>query len=213
MNHQNKIFIKYEDVKPYIKEADILLFHGDAWYSWFIQKVTQSEYSHVALASWHNGKNSNLECVEFHGFRGGGAIINLDNYFPEQSGLIDVYRPASHYDKSSFDVKTCMIINETIVLDAKAITNTMRHLTGLKYGWKRIWWFIKKHLFGLRLCYNLEDLTSDDLRDIIYPVCSTAVSYSFTKNNFDLIKNKNDAWTAPGNIGESPLLNYMFTLI
>jgi hypothetical protein len=59
----------------------------------------------------------------------------------------------------------------------------------------------------------MEDLTSDEIKDIVYPVCSTAVAYSFNKNSFDLIKNRNDSWTKPGDIAESTLLHYLFTMV
>jgi hypothetical protein len=89
----------------------------------------------------------------------------------------------------------------------------MRILTGMPYGWKRMWWFAKRYLVGLRLFYDLEDLTSDEIEDIVYPVCSTAVSYAFSSYEYDLMKNKGDEWTKPSDVSESTLLHYICTPI
>lgn len=212
MHIHDRILLPYKDAKLLLQEADVLLFRGNAWYSFLIQKAGWSEYSHVGMISRHNGPDSDIELVEFHGYKGGGATTNFDNSFPEFSGQIDVYRPVSWYRKQSFNKNTQQVEEETILLDRKAITKTMRSLTGLPYGWRRIWWMTKKQLFGLRLFYNTEDLTSDEIESIIYPVCSTAVAYSFAKNNYDLLKERSDQWMRPGDIANSPLLNYLFTI-
>jgi hypothetical protein len=213
MKNSQRILIPWEEVKPLVHEADIFLFRSTCWYSWFIQRFTQSEYSHVALASWHNGDNSLLELIEFHGFRGGGAVINADTYFPSEKGHIDIYRPSSHYDKIWLNPTTREIESKIIQLQPKAITKKMRILTGMPYGWKRMWWFAKRYLVGLRLFYDLEDLTSDEIEDIVYPVCSTAVSYAFSSYEYDLMKNKGDEWTKPSDVSESTLLHYICTPI
>lgn len=212
MHEHDRIFLPYTDAKPLIQEADILLFRGKAWYSFLIEKMTQSEYSHVGLASWHNGDGKILEVLEFHGGRGGGVAVDFDNYIKSQSHQIDVFRPIPKYYRTIFNSETHQFIVVDINLLPKDITQTMRRLTGIPYGWKRIWWFTKFYLPGLRFFYNLQNLTSDEQGPIIYPVCSTSVAYSFTKNCYDLIRNRSDEWTRPGDIAESPLLDYMFTL-
>jgi hypothetical protein len=216
MNTKKRIYITWRDAKSLIEEADIFLFRGSAWYSWIIKKFTQSEYSHVALASWHNGVDGTeklLELIEFHGFRGGGVVIDPDTYFPGESGLVDIYRPSDHYDFCWYNQDTRKVEQVTIKLFPKAVTHTMRRLTGLPYGWRRMWWFAKRYMAGIRLFYDLEDLTSDDTKDIVYPVCSTAIAYSFNHNCFDLMHNKGDEWTKPSDVSESTLLHYLFTIV
>ena len=88
----------------------------------------------------------------------------------------------------------------------------MRKLTALPYGWRRIWWMAKHKMAGLRFFYKPDDLMIDTVKDVVYPVCSTAVSYSFNKNGYDLITNRSDEWTEPGQISMSPRLSYLFTL-
>lgn len=212
MHQHDRICIPYSEARKLLQEADVLLFRGNAWYSWLIQKAGWSEYSHVAMISRHNGPDSDVELVEFHGYKGGGASTNFDNSFPEFNGQIDVYRPVSWYRKQTFRLDTRKISEETVLLDRKAITKTMRSLTGLPYGWRRILWMAKQQFFGFRLFYDSGNLTSDEIQDIIYPVCSTAVAYSFSKNNYDLLKERSDNWTRPGDVANSPLLNYLFTI-
>ena len=54
---------------------------------------------------------------------------------------------------------------------------------------------------------------TDELEDMVYPVCSTSVSYSFNKSEFDLVKNRSDEWTEPGDIAKSSGINYLFTVV
>lgn len=213
MHSHDRILIPYTKARSLIKEADILLYRGDSWYSWFIKRASRGLYSHIALASWHNGDNGLLETVEFHGYRGGGVVTQMSRLFPKFSGQIDLYRPVDKYQTSIYNKDTHEIKGKEIRLCPKSVTRTMRSLTGMPYGWKRIWWFIKSYAIGSRFFYNLEDLTSDEIRDIIYPVCSTAVAYSFAVNGFDLIHEKSDEWTQPSDIAQSPLTSYLFTII
>jgi hypothetical protein len=83
----------------------------------------------------------------------------------------------------------------------------------MPYGWKRIWWFIKSYIFGLRFFYDLENMTSDELKDIMYPVCSTAIAYVFDKCGYKILHERADEWTQPSDIALSPLTNYLFTIV
>ena len=99
-----------------------------------------------------------------------------------------------------------------VIFDGKKITNTMRRMTGLPYGWKRIVWLYLHKFPVLRLLYNMENLVDDTLVDAIYPVCSTSVAYSFNKHGCDIVKFKSDAWMEPSDFARSPGLNYLFSL-
>ena len=216
MHEHDRIYVPYKDARELIQEADLLLYRGKAWHSYCIQRATRSEHSHIGLASWHNGVNktkATLETIEFHGFRGGGVTFKVSNLFPKYSKLIDVYRPNKTCEHIIYNTISKQIETHLDTFDGKAITNTMRGLTGLPYGWKRIWWFIKSYFFGFRFFYDIENLTSDEIKDIIYPVCSTAIAYSFSKNKFKLIHARADDWTQPGDFAMSPMTNYLFTLV
>lgn len=202
----NKIMLTPKEAKPLIKEADLLFVNGVEWFSPLVKWWTKSQYSHVALASWAD-KCYLLEIIEFHAARGGGATINYDSYFPKYSGHVDVYRPDIQYEDRVFNPITKVVDTNFIPLDAKAITNDMRLLTGIPYGYWRLW-----KLFTELFSTSVEDLTGDNERDIIYPVCSTAVAYCFEKNGFLLLRHRNYEWMTPGNLAMSPTLNYLFTI-
>ncbi len=207
-----KVILPYNKIaKKLIQEGDVLLHRSNAWYSKVIQRMTRSEYSHVSLASWHNGNNL-LEIIEFHGLRGGGNTRILSRVVKEESECIDVYRPVRKQQRIKLDVQTLTAQWHTYYFNDKNTTNTMRKLTGLPYGWKRMWWFIKQYLVGLRLFYNMNDIMDDTVKDVVAPVCSTSIAYVFSKNDFDLIPNKSDTCVKPGDLACSPMLNYLFTL-
>jgi len=201
--------VKYEDVKHIIQEGDVLLFRGNTWTSYFLGIAGYTNYIHVAIASWYNRDKGLLECVEFKEWIG-GRTTNLSVIVRENPELIDVYRPTpsiiSHY------FKHCTLYETVKTFDGPAITNTMRHLTGLPYGWSRIWWMAQYHIPFLRMFSDINITINDEVKDIIYPVCSTAVAYAFSSTSYDLVNNRSDDWTEPGDIARSKLLSYLFTL-
>lgn len=205
-----KITLSFEEAKPLINEGDILLFSGQGWISNLIKSAGETPYSHVAVASWVNGKDGILECVEFREKKGGRSI-NIEHAINDNPNLIDVYRPIKDFDSITFDLATKNTIDSRKVFNGKKVTRTMRKMTGLPYGWKRIWWMIKYKLLIFRL-FKKKTLVCDELSDIIYPVCSTAVAYAFNSNDYDLVKNRSDEWCEPGDIAKSARINYLFTL-
>jgi len=198
----------YREAKPLIQEADVLLFRGRSLVSYFIGKAGETTYSHVGLASWVNGL---LEVVEFKE-NVGGVSSNLEKLVIKRPGIIDVYRPIPVWSKWEFDLETQTTTLVKKNFDGKAVTKTMRKMTGLPYGYRRVWWMLKHKMVGLRLFYSSKDLMVDDVQDVVYPVCSSTAAYSFNFNGFDLIHNRSDAWTEPGQIAESTRLSYLFTL-
>lgn len=207
---------KYEDIKHLINEGDVLLFRGNGLFSRFVRAYSISAYSHVGILSWSNGdsntKDGILELIEFREGLGGRTVI-LDRIVQKYSGLIDVHRPCKNFSQSRFNSVVKEVEYVTIPFDGKVVTKTIRRLTGLSYGWRRVWWIIKYRLLLLGLYNNYESMMNDETRDVIYPVCSSVVAYAFSKNYYDLIKNKSDEWTSPGDIATSPRLSYLFTLV
>lgn len=218
----------YNDIKKYINEGDILLYKGKGLISKLISSYGQTPYSHIGIASWVNG-NSNtddgiLECVEFREGSlisglfgqdsiGGGRSVNLYQEVKKYPGQIDVYRPNPVFYSLKFNYERKEFIFEERPFNGKSVTAIMRKMTGLPYGWKRILWMIKHKLFIYRLCGSIEKLIIDDIGDIVYPVCSTAISYCFNNQGYDLVNNRNDEWTEPGDIAKSTQINYFGTLV
>jgi hypothetical protein len=202
----NKQYIQFSEAKLNIKEGDVLLFRGKSWISYGINKAGEGVHSHVAVASWHG---DHLECVEFKEGSGGRAV-NLQRQVNDNPHLIDVFRPIQEYHTMKYskgEVKTTKS-----KFDGKCVTDTMRKMTGLPYGWMRIWWILRHKIAGIRLLYDNEKVVDDTLRDVVYPVCSTSLAYSFSKCGFDLVKLRADEWTEPADIARSARLNYLFTI-
>lgn len=214
----NKTILPIEEARLLIRESDVLLFKGNGFFSKLIQKAGEGSYSHVALASWYNGSrdSSLLEVVEFREGKG-GRTVNLTSAYKShlEGGLIDVYRVNKPIYKTYYNPLTKKVEKVAVDFNAKGITRCMRNLTGLPYGWKRIWWIAKNKLAGLRWFMNIEEIDNDssaiDLSKI-YPVCSTAVAACFSKYGYDLTKNRADEYTEPNDIARSAILSYLFTL-
>lgn len=207
--------IKYTEALNHIKEGDILLFRGNSIFSWFIQAASEGYYSHVGVASWtydELGKKSSLECVEFREWIGSRAI-NLGNYVDDNPGMIDVFRPLPEYTDNRFLCKNREIHLNKKVYDGKKITDEFRTLTGLPYGWKRIFWLMQFHLIGIRLFTWKNSLVDNSLEQEYYPVCSTIVAHLFSKHYTDLVHFRSSSRTEPNDVARSPILNYIFTLV
>ncbi len=209
---KNFIYLNYDKAKPLIEEGDVLLFRSNNWYSFFIKKISQSLYSHSALASWHstNGEEGILEILEFHLFSG-GAAKNLKNMVEQYPGIIDVYRPSPTRYELKYYPDNGVLVNEK-KYDGKAVTNTMRRLTALPYSLLKIGLLAKGYSFGLRLLNNVKAISDDTLKKSFSYVCSTSVAHSMNANGYDLIKNLSDSKTKPGDLASSSSLNYLFTL-
>lgn len=207
--------IPYKQIRNQINEGDVLLFRGSGKISKIISAPSETTYSHVGLSSWINGYSNTdkgiLECVEFREGKGGRAV-NLSQYVKLRPNEIDVYRPSSRIEKITFNDKTQETQSEWIKFDGKQVTRTMRKMTGLPYGWKRIWWMAKHKLLIFRIFVDKESLMNDELNAVVYPVCSTATAHSFNTTGYDLVHNRSDEATEPGDIAKSTILNYLFTL-
>lgn len=207
-----KVTIPYSQVKRLIEEGDVLLFRGTGIFSRFIQRAGEGKYSHVGVASWHNGGDL-LECIEFVG-GSGGRSVNLDTYVEQINCQIDVFRPIPRFSKWVFEPKKRITELEMVKFQGVKVTRCMRKLTGLPYGWRRIWWIFKHKLPILRFFYNLDSITidGDGNEEVIYPVCATSISHCFSKNGYDLVYHRSDEWTEPSDLARSTRLNYLFTI-
>jgi hypothetical protein len=210
-----RILVPYEECKSKILEGDILLFRGAGTASRFIRRASKGIYTHVGAASWANGPTNPepiLECVEFR--EGvGGRTVYFENELRKHNGTIDVYRTTPYYNKFFYDPEKKSVESVLQTFDGKAVTRVMRKMTGLPYGWRRIWWMAKHDIPCLRWFYQIEDLMDDKLNAVVYPVCSTAIAHAWNTINFDLIPNQSDSWSSPSDISRSCLLSYVFTPI
>jgi hypothetical protein len=207
----NKCIIPYTKAEQLIREGDVLLFRKESVFSFFVRVAGESPYSHVGLASWvfnELGERARLECVEFKEWVGGRAV-SLRNYVEQNPGMIDVFTPNLYHMYTVFDCNTLERNAIKTYFNGRDVTNELRRLTGLPYGWSRIWDIIKRTFLPLTFG-EFEDKKDEEL---IYPVCSTAIAYCYGKHFADLTHLTPHNRMEPGDIGRSPVLNYLFTLI
>jgi hypothetical protein len=212
MIQHNRKYLHYIDAKPLINNADILLYTGNSIDGGIIRLFEDGLYAHVGMAAWigdKTDKNSILEIIQFIGSVGGYAT-SFDSEVLKNNECIDIYRASPANSLLYFNENSRKIEQTTIYLDAKSIVSEMRKMEGLPYGYNRVWWLIKHKLFWM---FMKPDSVSDD-NDMsnVYPICSTAIAHCYSKNGYDLVKNKADEWTEPVDIARSPLLNYLFTI-
>lgn len=205
--------LPFSEARELLQEGDILLFRGSGWTSSLIKRASEGKYSHAAVASSHGTNGDEIwECVEFREGKG-GRTVSLEQTVKDYSGIIDIYRPASSIIRLKFDPETREIQERKIIWDGKAVTNMMRRMTGLPYGWRRIFWIAQHKLPIIRWFYSIDSVVDDETQEMIYPVCSTAVAHSASSIGYDLLHNRADIATEPSDISRSPLLHYIFTLI
>jgi len=205
-------YVNYEEAQNLLQEGDVLLFRGTSFISSLIKMAGQGEYSHVAVASKHNGHWESIEWREWLGSR----IINLENYIKiseKSKTYIDVYRACPVITKLEFNQHTRHIDYVSYDFDGKKITELMRVMTGMPYSYRRILTLLKLKLFKWKILQNIEQITKElPTDDLVMPVCSTAVAYCFAKNNWPLLRRKNSDFMEPSDISRSTRLNYIFTL-
>jgi hypothetical protein len=211
-----KITLPYRgEARSLVREGDVLLFRGTGIASWFIRKAGEGAYSHVGLASW---RGERLEIVEFRegnpfallvgGNAGQGRAMPLSTQVEKFSNQIDVFRPSDTHEYPDYDDDYHKIRYITKVFDGKKITDAMRNMVGLPYGWKQIVGFAKYNLFGLRLFYNTSrKILDDDYPSQNFPVCSTSVAMLFRRHYVDLVPNRSDNSTEPSDLARSALLH------
>ena len=193
--------------KLLLQEGDVLLYRGTGLISRFIQKISKGKYSHVAVAS--KDAQGEWESVQLREFKGGIAI-NLENDIKKNKSVIDVFRPIPKFTIIKFNPETKKVETVYKKFDGNPVTRCMRDLTGFAYGYNRIYFLWR---YYTRFWYDWSTITTDDTaKEIVFPVCSTAVAHCFTKNGYDLLKNRSDEYMSPSDLALSARLNYLFTL-
>lgn len=210
----NYHYISYHNcvARDLIQEGDVLLFRGSGLISRLIKIASQGPYTHVGLASWvydSLGNRAYLECVEFREWKGGRAV-NLQKQIELHNQKIDVYRASTPFIEPYF--KNGIVKQHKIHFSGRTITNCLRKVTGIPYGWRRIWWLGKHHFLGTRLWLPKESHNDILEESVVYPVCSTVVAHCFHSNFTDLTHNRSNLRMEPSDIARSPILNYLFTL-
>lgn len=206
-----RVKIPYAKAHNLIQEGDVLLFRNHGIISSLIKMAGAGEYSHVAVASRHNGY---WEAVEFREWYG-GRTVHLENYLKEckkSKNEVDVYRACPNISKLVYSTENESVDYIQSEFNGKAITNCMRTLTGLPYSYMRILLILKIKLFKLHILWDIDKITNEiPSKEIIYPVCSTVLAHCFATNGWPILRRKSDQYTEPSDFSISPRLNYLFT--
>jgi len=208
----NRTYLSYEQATPHIKEGFVLLFRGQGIISKFIQSITNSEYSHAALASWTNGDSDPiLEVLEFREFLGSRAI-NLQVYLGQlPKGTIDVFSPAYTSYTKAYKPELGQIVDEIKYFNGRAITRSFRKHLGQPYSYWQI-----ANIFWYRIplirFFVDKSIYQDENGEFNYSICSSSIASVFSQHYTDLVRFKANAYTTPSDLSQSPLLSYLFTL-
>lgn len=206
------IYVPYSEAIKYIEHGDILLYRGVTIPSFFLRLAGETPYTHVGFAAKNN--DHYISCVEMREFVG-GREVNLKTQVRKHSGRVDVFKPRSPalvYD-IKFDPFTVTPLS--IKYPADKIVECARELTGEQYGWDLIWWLSKRHLPFVRF-FTRSNLTEFDdnlvKSGISSYVCSTLVAHCIRTNWIDLVHMRPDYRMEPGDIANSAVLQYAFTI-
>jgi hypothetical protein len=212
---ENSLKLEYSKYKHLVNEADILLFHHGIMFSfgWIIGKYTYSEYSHIALAHWHEDE---VRCLEFREFIGSRESFTIQNYL-DLGCRIDVFRAAPSVSIPYVDfenpnnptVQTLDFDFDRIV--ATKIIATAHKLLGRRYSWWTIWQLMKTLIPFVRLRQRRFEKNGEP--DVTEFVCSTLVSYAYRLNYADPVSFLPDSYTTPGDLARSELFVKLFEIV
>jgi hypothetical protein len=208
-----RILLPYNEARPHILDADVLLYRGKSMFARAINALTRSEYSHAGLAGWANGPDCSygrLLCHEM--VLTGGRITPLSAHAEKWPGCIDVYRVQDTHASYRWDPTSKIQITNHEVLFRKNAVAEMRDLCRPgEYGWLNLAWSSLYYIPFIR--FFLRPPTNDQLENKkLPPYCSQAVAYALRKSFTDVVRNTPDCFTQPIDLSRSPLLHYMFTL-
>jgi hypothetical protein len=212
---ENNLKLEYSKYKHLVNEADILLFHHGIMFSfgWIIGKYTYSEYSHAALAHWHD---DDVRCLEFREFVGSREVFTIQNYL-DLGCRIDVFRatpflsiPYVDFENPENPTVQTLDFNFDRVTANKVIA-TAHHLLGRKYSWWTIWQLAKTFIPFVRL--RRRNIVKNGEPDDAEFVCSTLVSYAYRLNYADPVSFLPDSYTTPGDLARSELFVKLFEIV
>lgn len=189
-----------------LQNCDLLLFKAGKFpsFGYFIGKYTNSKWSHIALCYIEEKEY----CLEFREFKG-CRFYRIKQYLIE-GAEIDVFRVIQIVEKPIYingEVKS-LILNFTEEVKQK-ILNKAKSMINNKYNWGIIWKVMKTYIPFLRL---LPRQSRVDVNNYSSFDCSAFISYLFSQYYIDPCSFKNDTFTVPDDLAQSPIFTKLFTL-
>ena len=190
MDPKQRKFVRLEEARNHIQDADLLLFRRRG----LIAIAGRGEHSHAAKAAWWD---DDLLCLEIREFKGGRAVT-LASQIDRHSGRIDVLE-ANNSDRWP-------------EFDRTGATKFLRQLAGCDYGYAALLAAALLHLPLVRLVVKSEiDDTTIDRRP---PFCSQACAMADRiGGGVDPVPHLADRLTEPADLARSPFYRYRFTLV
>jgi hypothetical protein len=173
------IKIRYDVVRPQIKNGDVLMFKGKCRSSFLIKWLTKSPYSHAGIAVWWNERLMIMEAV-----MKGVRVAPLSRCIHQHKGNVEWFR----------------LQKEIAEEDRLRMVIFAQEELGKSYArWKAV-------LFGLKVLFRRDLSKKDELRMENKLFCSHYVAQIYNSIGLDLKKNREDRFMSPGDIASSPLL-------
>ena len=182
--------VSYPLARSKIRDGDLLLFRcGRGLSGRLIATAGRSDYSHVGMAAWWNGRLMCLDTIQWHG----GRAVLLSNLVKKYPGRIDVYTAEAN----------------GAPFDRRAAVEAMIEITGRPYGWWSLLWVALVHLAVVRLFVRPN---TDDAANGSLPFCSQAVSRASRAGGVDPVPRLADRATEPGDLARSRFYSFLCTL-
>jgi len=196
-----------------IRTGYIILFQKPGILGQFISRWCGAYYTHAGMAVWENGHrdpNSELMLYDITIFRGGAGTL-LRAHVADWPECVDVYRVSDAHTVYWWDPDDEEIKSVTYKYDPAAAADVMRSFcVPGRYGYYNALRLAISKVPWLNLL--LTTPTDDDLENGSAPTCSQAVSYAVRRAFTDIVRGTPDMFTHPGDLVESPLTHYLFTL-
>jgi hypothetical protein len=179
LKQKSETKIRYDVVRPHIKNGDVLMFKGKYRSSFLIKWLTKSSYSHAGIAVWWNKRLMVMETVEE-----GVRIIPLSRKIDSYRGNVEWFtcnRKISKRDR------------------LKMVISAQEELGKSYAKWKTI-------VFGWKIFFKRKLSEKDDLRRENKLFCSQYVAQVYNSVGLDLRKDRADRFMSPDDIANSPLL-------
>lgn len=176
---ESEIRIRYDLIRPHIKNGDVLMFKGKYRSSFLIKRLTESSYSHAGIAVWWNKRLMVMEAVEE-----GVRIIPLSRKIERYKGEVEWFscrKEISEEDR----LRMVMFAQEEL---------------GKSYAkWKTI-------VFGWKIFFRRKLSDRDEFRQENKLFCSLYVAQIYNVVGLDLRKDRADRFMSPDDIAKSDLL-------
>lgn len=169
--------LRYDQIRERIQDGDVLLFQGLSWISRLIRWVSNSPYSHAGIALWWQER---LMVIQAAGR--GVEILAASTAVRRYDGQVDWWQPNE-------DVRAR--------LNVKVLIHSSFDELGKPYG------VLPLAALAARMFRGKERGNPDAKGKVANYFCSQLVSRCYRRAGVDLVRDKADQDTSPGDLAHS----------